>query len=149
MCSVLPDSWQSPDYSPAGSSVLGISQGRILRWIAMFCSRGSSHLRDWTHVSCISAGKFFTFGPPGKSLLIVSSDGEESACNVGDLDSIPGLGRSPGEGNGNPLGNLAWRIPWTEEAGELQSMGSKRVRQDWTTKHAACTRIRLMTSLTT
>ena len=31
------------------------------------------------------------------------SDHEESACNAGDLGSIPGLGRSPGEGNGNPL----------------------------------------------
>ena len=31
------------------------------------------------------------------------SDGKESACNVGDLDSIPGLGSSPGEGHGNPL----------------------------------------------
>ena len=31
------------------------------------------------------------------------SDGKESACNVGDLGSIPGLGRYPGEGNGNPL----------------------------------------------
>ena len=31
------------------------------------------------------------------------SDSEESACNVGDLGSIPGSGRSPGEGNGNPL----------------------------------------------
>ena len=31
------------------------------------------------------------------------SDGKESACNVGDLGSIPGLGRSPGEGNGYPL----------------------------------------------
>ena len=31
------------------------------------------------------------------------SNGEESACNAGDLGSIPGLGRSPGEGNGNPL----------------------------------------------
>ena len=30
-------------------------------------------------------------------------DSKESACNVGDLGSIPGLGRSPGEGNGNPL----------------------------------------------
>ena len=29
--------------------------------------------------------------------------GKESACNVGDLSSIPGLGRSPGEGKGNPL----------------------------------------------
>ena len=31
------------------------------------------------------------------------SDGKESACNTGDPGSIPGLGRSPGEGNGNPL----------------------------------------------
>ena len=31
------------------------------------------------------------------------SDGKESTCNVGDPGSIPGLGRSPGEGNGNPL----------------------------------------------
>ena len=31
------------------------------------------------------------------------SDGKESACNVGDLGLIHGLGRSPGEGNGNPL----------------------------------------------
>ena len=31
------------------------------------------------------------------------SDGKASACSTGDLDSIPGLGRSPGEGNGNPL----------------------------------------------
>ena len=31
------------------------------------------------------------------------SDGKESTCNVGDLGSIPGLGRSPGKGHGNPL----------------------------------------------
>jgi len=31
------------------------------------------------------------------------SDGKETTCNTGDLGSIPGLGRSPGEGNGNPL----------------------------------------------
>ena len=31
------------------------------------------------------------------------SDGKESACNAGDLSSVPGLGRSPGEGNGDPL----------------------------------------------
>ena len=33
----------------------------------------------------------------------VGSDGKESACNAGDLDSIPGSERSPGEGNGNSL----------------------------------------------
>ena len=36
---------------------------------------------------------------------------------------IPGSGRSPGEGNGKPLQYLAWRIPWTEKPGGLQSTG--------------------------
>ena len=36
-------------------------------------------------------------------MLISGSDGKDSACNAGELDSIPGLGRSPGEGHGNPL----------------------------------------------
>ena len=36
-------------------------------------------------------------------MLPDGSDGKESAYNAGDLGSIPGLGRSPGEGNGNPL----------------------------------------------
>ena len=35
--------------------------------------------------------------------LPCSSDGKESACNAGDLGSVPGLGKSPGEGNGNSL----------------------------------------------
>ena len=35
--------------------------------------------------------------------LPCSSDGKESACNAGNPGLIPGLGRSPGEGNGNPL----------------------------------------------
>ena len=39
------------------------------------------------------------------------SDSEESACNAGDLGSIPRLGRSPEEGHGNPLQYLTWRIP--------------------------------------
>ena len=58
------------------------------------------------------------------------SDGKEPACNVGDLGSIPGLGRSPGGGHGsalqcacleNPLDREAWWavVPRTEEPGEL------------------------------
>jgi len=39
----------------------------------------------------------------GITYFPVGSDGEESACNMGDLYLIPGLGRSPGEGNGYPL----------------------------------------------
>ena len=44
--------------------------------------------------------------------------------------STPGLGRSPGEGNGNPLQYFAWRIPWTEKPGGLQFMGSERVEHN-------------------
>ena len=58
------------------------------------------------------------------------SEGEESACNVGDPGSIPGSGRFSGERNGSSLSILAWRIPWTEESGELQSMGSQTVGHD-------------------
>ena len=58
------------------------------------------------------------------------SDGKASVYNDGDQGSIPGLGRSPGEGNGNPLRTIAWKIPWTEEPGRLQSMGSQRVRHN-------------------
>ena len=54
------------------------------------------------------------------------SVGKESACNAGDPGLILGLGRSPGEGNGNTF-RYAWEIPWTEEPGRLQSMGSQRI----------------------
>ena len=47
------------DCSPPGSSVHGILQARILEWVAIPFSRGSSSSRDWTQVSCI-AGRFFT-----------------------------------------------------------------------------------------
>ena len=52
-----------------------------------------------------------------------SSFSKESTCNSGDRCSIAGLGRSPGEGNGNPPSILAWEVPRTEEPGRLQSMG--------------------------
>ena len=44
------------------------------------------------------------------------SESKESACNVGDLGSVPGLGRSPGEGSGYPLQYFCWRISCTEGA---------------------------------
>jgi len=58
------------------------------------------------------------------------SDSKESACNAGDLGLIPRSGRSTGEGNANHSCILAWRIPWTEEPGRLQSMESQRVGYD-------------------
>ena len=59
----------------------------------------------------------YEWGFPGGSV------GKESACDVGDPGSISGSGRSHGEGNGNPLHILAWKIPWTEELCRLQSTG--------------------------
>ena len=47
------------DFSPPGFSVHGISQARILEWVAISFSRGSSRPRNWTQVSCI-AGRFST-----------------------------------------------------------------------------------------
>ena len=60
------------DCSPLGSSVHGISQARVLEWVAISFSRGSSLLRDRTHVSCI-AGRFLTVSHQGRSLWIFGS----------------------------------------------------------------------------
>ena len=49
---------------------------------------------------------------------------------AGDMGSIPGSGGSLEEGVATHFSILAWRMPWTEEPGELQFMGSQRVRQD-------------------
>ena len=53
-----------------------------------------------------------------------------NAGDTRDTGSIPESGRSPGEGNDNALHILVWRIPWTEEPGGLQSMGSLAVGHD-------------------
>ena len=57
------------------------------------------------------------------------SDGKESACNAGDLGLIPGSGRSPGEGNGNPL-QYSCLENLIEEPGRLWSMESQAVGHD-------------------
>ena len=61
--------WDLMDRSPPGSSVHAIFQARILEWVAISSSRGSSPSRDWTRVSCIG-GRFFTTAPPRKPLLL-------------------------------------------------------------------------------
>ena len=64
-------------------------------------------------------------GPfPGGSVV------KNQLANAGDAGSIPGLGRFPGDRNGIQLQILAWEIPWTEEPGGLQSMGTQRVGHD-------------------
>ena len=53
------------NYSLPGSSVHGISQARILEWVAILFSRGSSQPKDWTCISC-TGRRFLTTEPPGK-----------------------------------------------------------------------------------
>ena len=55
------------------------------------------------------------------------SDAKESACNSGDLGSIPGLGRTAGEGNGNPLQYSCLENPMVKESGRLQCRGHKEL----------------------
>ena len=62
-CSVVSDS-----VTPSGSTLHGILQTRILEWVAMPFSKGSSRSRYQTQVSCIT-GRFFTAEPPGKPSL--------------------------------------------------------------------------------
>ena len=64
--------------------------------------------------------------------------GRDSACNAGhagDLGSIPGQEVPVEEEMATYSSTLAWSIPWTEEPGELQSVGSQRVRPDLATEH--------------
>ena len=50
---------------------------------------------------------------------------QETACNVIDQGSVPGSGRSPQGGNGNPLQCSSWGIPWAEEPGGYSAWGRK------------------------
>ena len=74
------------DYSLPGSSVHGIFQARILEWVAITSSRGSSQPRYWIQVSCI-AGSVCNAGEPG------SIPGREDPLEKGQAahSSIPGL----------------------------------------------------------
>ena len=58
------------------------------------------------------------------------SDGKESACSAGDLDLILGSGRSPGEGNGNPLQYFCLENPMDRGAWRAAVHGLQRVRHD-------------------
>ena len=112
------------DYSLTGSCARGILQVRILEWVAMPFSRAPSRPKDWTcgsHISCL-AGDF-----PG------SSDGKASAYNAGDLVRSLGWEDPLEKEMATHSSILAWKIPWTEEPGRLQSIGLQRVEHDWAT----------------
>ena len=79
--------------------------------------------------SCVEFCLFvFVFSNFSELILLIfpdGSDGKESACNAGDLGSIPRSGRSPGEGNGYPL-----QYSCLQNSMDRGTMGSQRVRHD-------------------
>ena len=82
------------DSSLPGSSVHGIFQARVLEWGYWVNNHWPSTIRGF----------------------LGGSDGKEPVCNVGDLGSIPGLGRFPGGGHGNPLQESCLENPMDREA---------------------------------
>ena len=63
----------------------------------------------------------------------LKSYGKESSCKAEDPGSIPGLEDPLEKGMATYSNILAWRIPWTEEPGRLQSMGSQKIKHNWGT----------------
>ena len=77
----------------------------------------------------------YLWGCPG------GSDGKESACNAGDLGSIPGLRRSPGEENGNPLQYSCLEIPTDRGAWGHKQLDTERLTYMRT--HISCNEVPL------
>ena len=110
---------------------------------------GSSGIRDWMHVSYIGRqilchwatreALFFKFIFKKTIFIYLSGlpwclSGKDSTCQAGDV--VQSLGREDllEKEMATHSSILAWEIPWTEEPGGLQSMGSQRIGYDWVTK---------------
>ena len=78
--------------------------------------------------------KYERVGFPGGSTV------KNSVATVRPMSSIPGLGRSPGVGNGSPLQYSCLGNPWTEEPGGLQSTGSQNAGHSLVTKQQTATK---------
>ena len=103
------------DGSPPGSPVPGILQAGTLEWGAIAFSTHCLEMTFKNTVSCPNCSELYPdlkqSSVKGKQIHILrllkgfpgSSDSKESTGNAGDLNSIPGSGRCPGEGNGYPL----------------------------------------------
>ena len=118
------------DGSPPGSPVPGILQARTLEWVAIAFSIYYNYRYVFT--------RMLLKGFPG------CASGKEPSYQSrrrGNRSSVPGSRRSSGGGCGSHPSIPAWRIPWTEGPGGLQSMGLQRGGHDWS--DLACTRVHL------
>ena len=116
------------DCSPPGSSAHGIFQARLLEWVAISFSRGSSQPRDRTRVSRTAGKRFTIWATRDFCILLYKTAILLNVCKQhGILEKETATHSSV----------LAWRTPWTEKPGRLQSMGWHRVRHDWSDLAAA------------
>ena len=103
---------------------------RILEWVAYPFSSRSSWPRNRTRVSCI-AGRFLNLQHDKGTFLVAQMVKRLPTVRETQVQS---LGREDLEKEmATHSGIFAWKIPWTEEPGRLQSMGSQRVRHYWAT----------------
>ena len=157
-----PTLWDPMNCSPSGSSVCGILQAKILKWVAIPFSRRSSGPRDWTHVEprspalhadstvwatspiCEAILNIFVFCFTVYICLFIYSVCTGGISLVAQVvKNLPAMQETwvqsldredPLEkGMATHSSILAWRIPWTEEPGRLQSTGSQRVGHNWAT----------------
>ena len=118
------------DCSMPGSSVHGILQARILEWVAMAFSRGSSQPRDpicISYISWIVRRVLFNWDSlVAQTVKCLPAMPETQVQSLGRENSLK-------KEMATHSSILAWEIPWTEEPGGLQSMGSQRVGHNWAT----------------
>ena len=133
-------------WQPTPVFLPGESEGRGAWWAAVYgVAQSRTRLSD---LAAAAAGLWYT--PAASATLVVSvglaseragphfwaslvAQIKESACNEGDLGSIPGLKRSPGGGHDNPLQYFCLQNPMDRGAGHVTVHGLTKRRYDWVT----------------
>ena len=110
------------DCSPPGSSVHEISHAWILEWVAISFSRGSNHTSPVLKLDSLPLSHLGS--PRRKYSLNIFTFYTVLAFWAWTVKDYKTVSHSSA---------LAWKIPWTEEPGRLQSMGLLRVGHDWAT----------------
>ena len=140
VCSVKSDSLE-PLWTVACQGPL--SEDSPLEWVAIGSSRGFSSPADPTCVSCVNLHLLprladsllaYLLGALSQACLGQGLpwwlSGKESPCSAGDASLIPGQEDPMEEDMATHFSIFAWRIPWTEEPGGLQSIGLQTFRCD-------------------
>ena len=114
-----------------GDSDLPQDSGNALWWKGSYLSVNSVLVVEGKCLFSL-VSLYFTLSIPSL-VFLGGSDGKESACSAEDPRSIPGLGRTHGEGHDNPLQYSCLENPMDRGAGGVQSMEWQRVGHDWVT----------------